>query len=244
MASLIFLSLALIATVVYFWRHRMPVDQKKSINRYDRKRSTAVAPEKLSEDIITEQLCKNDDENVREIRAEGKDPLMNELSEIDEISTKKQVPFEQSDYIVAVYLVAKEGEHYSGYELLQALLSAGLRYGQQKIFHRHTHKDGRGDILFHCASATAPGTFDLTKMGSFSGRGLCLFFTAGEVEEPLAAFDCLMETLDQLIDDLGGDVFDEKHALFTKDKMIQHRQQLRMIENNKTTTDMFSSAEA
>ena len=244
MLSLIFLSLALIATVIYFWRHRMPSDKNKSINRYDRKKPTITAPEKLSEEAITEQLCKNDDENVREIKLESKDPLMNDASESYEKPLKKQAPFEQSDYLVAVYLVAKEGETYSGYELLQALLSAGLRYGQQKIFHRHMHKDGRGDVLFHCASATPPGTFDLTKMGSFSGRGLCLFFTANEVEEPLAAFDCLMETLDQLIDDLGGDVFDEKRGLFTKDKMIQHRQQLRMIENNKTNTDMFSSIDA
>jgi len=244
MMSLIFLSLALIATVIYFWRHRMPADKKRSINRYDRKKSSIAAPEKLSEEAITEQLCKNDDENVREIKVEGRDPLMNEVSALDEKPAKKQASFEQADYLVAVYLVAKDGESYSGYELLQALLSAGLRYGQQKIFHRHMHKDGRGDVLFHCASATAPGTFDLTKMGSFSGRGLCLFFTANEVEEPLAAFDCLMETLDQLIDDLGGEVFDEQKALFTTEKMIQHRQQLRMIESNKTTTDMFSAADA
>lgn len=239
MMSLIFLSLALIATVIYFWRHHIPGDKNKSINRYNGKKTRAAAPEKLSEEIITEQLCKNDDENVREITSEIKDPLMNEVSDYSDKAAKKQMSSNEPDYIIALYLIAKEGETYSGYELLQALLSAGLRYGQQKIFHRHTHKDGRGEILFHCASATAPGTFDLTKMGSFSGRGLCLFFTANEVEEPLAAFDCLLETLDQLVEDLGGEVLDEKQALFTKEKMMQHHQQLRAIENNKTTVDMF-----
>src|SRR3990167_2175937 len=80
-----------------------------------------------------------------------------------------------NDVVVALYLMMPEGMTYAGYELLQALLSAGLRFGEHRIFHRHTHKDGRGDVLFHCASAIAPGTFDLTKMGSFTSQGLCLF---------------------------------------------------------------------
>ena len=77
---------------------------------------------------------------------------------------------------VILYLMAPSNSTFGGYELLQALLSAGLRFGEQQVFHRHEHKDGRGKTLFHCASAESPGTFDLSKMGSFATRGLCLFF--------------------------------------------------------------------
>ena len=145
----------------------------------------------------------------------------------------------QPDCIVVLYLMATEDSVYSGYELLQALLSAGMRFGAQSIFHRHAHKDGRGGVLFHCASATAPGTFDLSKMGAFSCKGLSLFFSANDVDEPLSTLDCLLETIDQLVEDLGGHVLDDKHALFTKEKMITYRQQLRAFETRKTTVDMF-----
>jgi cell division protein ZipA len=126
--------------------------------------------------------------------------------------------------------MAPENCVYGGYELLQALLSAGLRYGKQRIFHRHTHKDGRGDILFHCASATEPGVFDLTKMGSFTSKGLCFFFSATPSEDSMTTFDCLMEMLDQLIEDLGGQVLDDRRELLTKEKMLNYRQKIRAIQ--------------
>lgn len=242
MISLFFLTLALIATVIYFWRHHSPSQTatRNQRTKVKKKESAVAGAEILSEALITEQLCKNDDDNVREIKLASRDPLMSHTAEVADRTPKKQILSEQPDYVVAVYLLAKEGETYSGYELLQALLSAGLRYGDRSIFHRHTHKDGHGDVLFHCASATSPGTFDLSKMGSFSGRGICLFFSANEVNEPLVAFDCLMETLDQLVDDLGGKVLDQKRLPFTRETLMQHRQYLRSIENNKTTVDMFS----
>lgn len=146
----------------------------------------------------------------------------------------------QSDCIVVIYLMAPKDTLYAGYELLQALLSAGMRYGKQRIFHRHAHKDGRGEILFHCASAVEPGTFDLTKMGTFSCKGLCLFFKASAVDEPLSTFDCLLETVDQLVEDIGGDVLDEKRERFTKERMIKYRQQIRAFENSRMTADLFS----
>lgn len=146
----------------------------------------------------------------------------------------------QADCVIILYLMAPEGSAYTGYELLQALLSAGLRYGKQRIFNRHEQKDGRGDILFHCASAIAPGTFDLTKMGAFSCKGLCLFFTTSSVSDPLSTFDCMLETIDQLVEDIGGQVLDDKRAVFTKERMVQYRQQIRAYENGKMTADMFA----
>lgn len=146
----------------------------------------------------------------------------------------------QADCVIALYLMAPERTEFSGYELLQALLSSGLRFGKQRIFNRHAHKDGRGEILFHCASAAAPGTFDLTKMGAFSCTGLCFFFSASHVDEPLSTLDCLLETIDQLVEDLGGRVLDDKRVLFTKEMMIQYRQKIRAYENSKVTTDMFA----
>lgn len=147
-----------------------------------------------------------------------------------------------NNVVVVLYLMASDAGSFGGYELLQALLSAGLRFGDKKIFHRHAHKDGRGDILFHCAAAKAPGTFDLTQIGSFVCAGLCLFYASNDVLAPLGTFDCLMETIDQLTEDLGGYVLDEKRQPFTKDTMVRIRQQLREIESSQVTADLFEHA--
>ena len=141
------------------------------------------------------------------------------------------------DYVMALYLMAPDNCVYGGYELLQSLLSVGLRYGKQRIFHRHAHKDGRGDVLFHCASDRSPGTFDLTKIGALTLKGFCFFFSAASVEDPLSAFDCMLETLDLLVDDLGGHVLDDQRVLLTKEKMVQYRQRLRAVTNNQVTLD-------
>lgn len=235
MISLVFLALAFLASLIYFWRQfRRNNKHRQPAFKSNRRRPQ----EPLSKEVIADQL-KNDDDNVTEIISQRPDPLMNSSYVEAPLVVEKPVTQQAADHIVAVYLLSKNDETFSGYELLQALLSAGLRYGDQKIFHRHEHKDGRGRVLFHCASASAPGTFDLTKMGSFSGKGICLFFSSSEVDEPLMALDCLMETLDQLVDDLGGEVLDEKRATFTQEKLYAHHKQLRALENNKRTADMF-----
>lgn len=198
-------------------------------NRYRQRRTAVYAAQSLPE--------------IEEDALGLKQPEKNLLSENNTsnktTSIQHKTTYPESDCVIALYLMAPESTEYAGYELLQALLSAGLRYGKQRIFNRHEHKDGRGAVLFHCASAISPGTFDLTQMGAFSCKGLCLFFKASDVEDPLSTLDCLLETIDQLVEDIGGQVLDDQRALFTKDRMIQYRQKIRVVENSRVTADLF-----
>ncbi|PIZ03862.1 MAG: cell division protein ZipA [Gammaproteobacteria bacterium CG_4_10_14_0_8_um_filter_38_16] len=231
MITFIFLMLAGVCTGIFFWSK----NRSKPVNRYHRNTISRAHDPKIKnedEEIVGHEMESNEALGIRIL---AKEPVSTATSP----SVKSNHP-QPTDCVVILNLMAAEGNAFSGYELLQALLSAGLRFGKNRIFHRHTHKDGRGDILFHCASAVTPGTFDLTQMGAFSCPGLSLFFSASNVTEPLATLDCLLETLDQLVEDLGGRVLDEKRELFTKDRMIKYRQQLRAFENSKNTADLFS----
>lgn len=220
------LFLVVMITCIYLYRGKV---RNTRSNHYHKHKAPELRT--TTEQLTQEQADYEDTDEALGIRIIEKKPA-------------EQTPIKanlspQSDCLVALYLMAPEGTVYSGYELLQALLSSGMRYGKQRIFNRHEHKDGRGAILFHCASATSPGTFDLTKMGAFSCKGLCLFFKASAVEDPLSTFDCLLETVDQLVEDIGGQVLDENRALFTKDRMVKYRQQIRAFENGKVTADLF-----
>src|SRR3990167_10282916 len=125
--------------------------------------------------------------------------------------------------IVAIYLMAPNYTPYQGYELLQSLLAVGLRYGERRAFHQY---DADNCELFTVANAHEPGYFDLQSMGSVQCRGLIGFFVVTQHDEPLSAFDRLLDTLVQLQEELGGELFDEEHVPLTEEKIVQLRQGL------------------
>jgi cell division protein ZipA len=141
--------------------------------------------------------------------------------------------------IVVLHLMSAKNQAYYGYELLQTLLSYGLRYGKRNIFHRYEQKTGRGDVMFSLASAIKPGTFDLQKMGNFSCPGLVLFMTMDDAKDPMKAFELMLETADHLVEDLGGNVLDEHRQAFTTEKMMQIRKNIRRFIEKKSTPDLF-----
>ena len=97
-----------------------------------------------------------------------------------DIAPESSMPLEDS--IILLRLMADVERPYRGYELLQALLSAGLRYdGRQKIFHRYAQPNGRGRCLFSLASVQSPGVFDMDTMGGYSCPGLVVFFPVSPI---------------------------------------------------------------
>jgi cell division protein ZipA len=141
--------------------------------------------------------------------------------------------------LITFNIVADEPRSYMGYELLQAMLSAGMRYGQHNIFHRHEQKTGRGALLFSLASICKPGTFDLSKMGGFSTPGLSLFFTADKMNDPVAVYELMLKTAGQLVEDLGGHVLDEHKQLLTPATVVKQRQLLHQYLAAKQVPDLF-----
>lgn len=153
---------------------------------------------------------------------------------------KKQQPAQHFSEYVMLHVMAPQEYPYNGYELLQALLANGLRYGEMDIFHRHETKTGRGQVLFSLASVNKPGTFELPKMGSFSCPGLTLFMPLKHSPDPMIAFGAMLETARQLTEDLGGEVWDESRHVLNMDKITQMRAQIRQFEKNQRTPDFFS----
>lgn len=112
---------------------------------------------------------------------------------------------------VMIFLLAKENRQLAGYELLQTLLAAGLRFGEGQLFHRHQNPNGQGPVLCSLAAATASGVFDLQNIGAFSVRGLCLFMQAsGHSAIDLERFEIMLDTAKQLSEELDTYLLDEQ----------------------------------
>jgi len=144
--------------------------------------------------------------------------------------------------LIILHIVAPPNRSYKGYELLQALLSAGLRFGEKKIFHRHETKNGRGPILFSLASMEKPGTFDMQKMGAYECKGLIMFMELNSQVDQQLAFDVMFETLKQLVEDLGGEVWDEQRQRLTIEKVAEWKRKVRAYEESQRVPDLFGNS--
>ena len=139
-------------------------------------------------------------------------PLFKEIPEIEVTPVVNQPApsMPQEDCITVMHLISAPNKPYIGYELLQALHNAGLRYGEMNIFHRHEHEQGLGRVLFSVAKANEPGTFDMENMGATSCLGLTFFMQHQNNGADEASLEILMQTLSELADDLGGTILDSE----------------------------------
>lgn len=141
--------------------------------------------------------------------------------------------------IMYIMLAAKPDKPYVGYELLQSLLSSGLRFGAMDLFHRYEDLNGKGKILFSLASASETGTFEINRMGAYSGKGLMMFLRLSANKDLTFAFDTMLDTARQLIDDLGGDILDDERKILTSDKIEKMRKKVVDFEQKQLTGDLF-----
>lgn len=112
---------------------------------------------------------------------------------------------------IMMFLLAKGNRQLAGYELLQTVLAAGLRFGEGQIFHRHQSPNGQGPVLCSLAAATATGTFDMQNIGACSVRGLCLFMHAsGNTTIDAERFEIMLDTAKHLSENLDTHLLDDR----------------------------------
>lgn len=132
----------------------------------------------------------------------------------------------QEARVLTLYVMAPDEQILHGYELLQALLYTGLRYGEQQIFHRYQHSNNSGDVLFSVAGASKPGTFELSNMGAVSYPGLVLFMADGVTAFDEVSLEAMFSAAEQLADDLGGELWNAERQPLTADDRLNYFSQL------------------
>jgi cell division protein ZipA len=132
---------------------------------------------------------------------------------------------------VMIFLLAKENRQLAGYELLQTLLAAGLRFGEGQLFHRHQHTNGQGPVLCSLAAATSNGVFDLQNIGAFSVHGLCLFMHAsGNPTIDAERFAIMLDTAKQLSEGLDTWLLDEQRKPLNDASLQRYYQRLNIVD--------------
>lgn len=202
----------------------------------------SVSPEVL--DSKSEDASQHESEQRDELR-DSAHPETDSVSLEESSYVDSENPSDEDTTLpefIILYLRASEDKPYGGYELLQALLSNGLRYGKHNIFHQFDSNTARAKILFSLSSAIQPGTFDLPKMGGYSTPALSLFFKPEEVENPMKVFESMLNTAGQLSEDLGGKVLCADRELLTKEKVRDICLRIHRHEKHVSNLDLFIDA--
>ncbi|MDB3989515.1 cell division protein ZipA [Pseudomonadales bacterium] len=141
----------------------------------------------------------------------------------DSESTTKQRPGANCpERFVILYVAAIQGP-FEGQHLLECLLDQGMTFGEMDIFHRTSDA---GKILFSSANAVAPGTFVVSEMHEIKTPAISLFMQANLLNDPLAAYDQMVEVAQNLALDLVGEVKDESRSVLTPQTIEHGRQSL------------------
>ena len=141
----------------------------------------------------------------------------------DSESTTKQRPGANCpERFVILYVAAIHGA-FEGQHLLECLLDQGMTFGEMDIFHRTSDA---GKILFSSANAVAPGTFVVSEMHQIKTPAISLFMQANLLNDPLAAYDQMVEVAQNLALDLVGEVKDESRSVLTPQTIEHGRQSL------------------
>lgn len=109
--------------------------------------------------------------------------------------------------LLVINVMAKPGDQFASYDLLQAISATGLQFGEMNIFHFYKSAFNKKIPLFSLASATEPGDFDFDRIGDYSCVGLTLFMNMYKVPEPKKTFEIMLKTAEQLADDLVGELW-------------------------------------
>lgn len=132
-----------------------------------------------------------------------------------------------------VFLLAKPQRQLAGYEMLQSILAAGLRFGEGQLFHKHQFANGQGPILCSLAAATPSGTFDLQNIGAFNAKGLCLFMhLSGSPAFDSERLEKMLETAYQLAEGLDTYLLDDMRKPLTSETKARYRRVLDSLTLN------------
>ena len=116
--------------------------------------------------------------------------------------------------ILALHVACRDQNGFAGAEVLAALQSAGLRYGQFHVFHRLKNDDTTQSV-FSVANMLEPGVLDPEALSKMRLPGVTLFLLLPGPQNGVAACADMLATARTLARQLDGDVLDENRCILT-----------------------------
>jgi cell division protein ZipA len=165
---------------------------------------------------------------------EGKKLAMPPRSDLGRRPTQLTV-----ERIVTLFVMARDGEHFHGSDLVVAAEKAGLEFGDMGIYHRLL--DGKRELgpLFSVANMLKPGNFDLGRLDALRTPGVSFFMTLPGPLPALDGWDTMLPTAQRLAELLDGLVLDEERNALGRQGIAHIRDQLRGWDRDHEGTEII-----
>ncbi|USD64589.1 cell division protein ZipA [Vibrio sp. SCSIO 43136] len=163
-------------------------------------------------------------QQVQELETAEPEPSV-ELEEVPE--PVAEAPQEPEMEVIVLNVHCSGSEPFVGTKLFDSMQQNGLLYGEMDIFHRHADLSGTGKVLFSVANMMQPGTLKHDDPETFTTKGISFFMTLPCFGEAEQNFKLMLKTAQQIADDLGGQVMDDKRVFITPDKIDAYKEQVR-----------------
>ncbi len=132
--------------------------------------------------------------------------------------------------VLVINIMAREGREFRGDDLMHALITAGLKFGDMNIFHQRLGKDKHSPVIFSVANILNPGTFDLNTMDSFTTVGISFFLALPSPINNLDALEKMLASAEQIRSALDGELKDDSRNGMTAQTIEHYRQRVRDFE--------------
>jgi cell division protein ZipA len=156
-------------------------------------------------------------------------PSPSPASPVQSQAPREPEPLGEPQDVLVLHVVAHEGQEIQGAELLPCLLSLNFKFGDMNIFHRHSDNAGNGKVLFSLANMMKPGVFDPDNMEQFCTQGIVMFMTLPCHGEAQHNFSIMLNSAEQLADDLGAIVLDEQRKVWTEHNKQDYLRRIKAI---------------
>jgi len=223
---------------------RLVSRRKKSVADVIRKEPDAHGVRKLNEEQM--RIDFSNDENIEQAPASNPQSNVRDKPAANQAPTTTQQPTasaqssdnagkaqEQASDVLVLNVRAPEDREITGAALLPMLLTLGLKFGEQDIFHRHVNTNGKGPVLFSLANLFKPGVFDIDNIETFSTRGLSLFMMLPIEGDAQQVFNMMHNAARKLADEFGCQILDGSRGVLTKQGLQKYSERIRDFERKR-----------
>jgi cell division protein ZipA len=227
---LIIAGIAIVAGIFLFGnpdKKRKPRASRKRVHAQKRERQEPAL--ESGQDQSGDQESENDDRQPQ--LDMGDDARVEPQFDATPDAKPKDPPPPPPDKIVTLFLQARDKHIVTGIELLDASLKSGLVFGDHDIFHRINEEDV--EPVFSMANLTKPGSFDKSAWNTIEIKGVTMFMTLPGPRSALDAWDSMLATSRRLAELLHTDLLDETQSVFTRQRSLQIKEELREYDRLK-----------
>ncbi|WP_150138432.1 cell division protein ZipA [Candidatus Enterovibrio escicola] len=189
----------------------------------------SVVPKKATTDFYQATLSHNDVPEKNKLKKTISES-QNEPTVTKEVEVNTKNPEQQEkiqELVLIMNVQAVKNQKFDGTELINSLEQHGLLYGEREIFHRHAEPVDTGKILFSVANMFNPGSFPQKTINQFSTQGITLFMTLPCYGDAGQNFKLMLKTAQQVADQLGGLVTDDRRSMMTPQRLDCYRKKIK-----------------